>query len=374
MKFNIRFTWNLAAGFLILILLICSIVGIILIRPGTDYSKIPPPELPVPTLKELAERKNIQIGSFAALKYLPERAYSEILSSEFEYAIIDGQPNWSFEDGDLRPGPNSFDFSRLDQAFAFADDHDMPVRVQHYIWGEEKWLPDWLKNNNYSKDELLELIHNHINTVGTRYKGKVREYTVVNEPFTRKLGVNGLSDWWADRIGEEYIDKSFEWARQADPDSVLILNDFGNETENDVSNAMYDYVKRALQRGVPIDAIGMQMHLSGDSAPNKMDVVNNMKRFADLGLKIYVTEFDVTMSGVDKPHDEENKIQAKIYYDMLSACREVGPEVCPNFGLLGLVDRQTWYNGLGIKDANPLTFEDDYTPKPAFFALRNALK
>ncbi|HEX5797801.1 MAG TPA: endo-1,4-beta-xylanase [Candidatus Saccharimonadales bacterium] len=359
---------------LISIIFILAIGSIFFLRPEPNYSKIPPPELPAPPLKELAERQNIQIGSFAALKYLPERAYSEILSSEFEYAIIDGQPNWSFEDGDLRPGPQAFDFSRFDQVFAFADDHDIPVRVQHYVWGEEKWLPEWLKSGSYSKEELLDLLHDHIQTVGTRYKGKVREYTVVNEAFSRKLGVNGLSDWWGDRIGEEYIDKSFRWARQADPDSILILNDFGNETENDVSNAMYDYVKGALERDVPIDAIGMQMHLSGDSSPKKEDVVKNMNRFAGLGLKIYITEFDVTMTGLDKPKEEENKIQAQIYYDMLSACREVGPEVCPNFGLLGLVDRQSWYNGLGIKDANPLTFEDDYTPKPAFFALRDALK
>ncbi len=353
---------------------ILAVTGIILLQPRPDYSSVPLPELPVPPLKELAQRKGIQVGSFAALKYLPERAYSEILSSEFEYLIVDGQPNWSFEDGDLRPGPDEFDFSRMDKVFAFADDHDMPVRVQHYIWGEEKWLPSWLKDSNYSKEQLLELIHNHIQTVGTRYKGKVREYTVVNEAFSRKLGVNGLKDWWGDHIGEEYIDQSFRWARQADPDSVLILNDFGNEIKNGVSDAMYEYVQGALKRGVPIDAIGMQMHLAGDSPPSKEDVVDNMKRFADLGLKIYVTEFDVSMSGVDKSLEEENQIQAKIYYDMLSACVEVGPKICPNFGLLGLVDRQSWYNGLGIDDAAPLTFYDDYTPKPAFFALRDALQ
>lgn len=353
--------------------IIIALAGIIFIRPEPDYSQIPPPELPVPPLKELAEQQGIQIGSFAALKYLQERAYSEILSSEFEYAIIDGQPNWSFEDGDLRPGPDEYDFSRLDQVFSYADENDMPVRVQHYIWGEEKWLPQWLKNEDYSKEELLNLIEDHIKTVGSRYKGKVREYTVVNEAFSRKLGVNGLSDWWGDHVGEEYIDQSFIWARQADPKSILILNDFGNEVENDVSDAMYAYVKDALKRDVPIDAIGMQMHLSGDAPPSKEDVVKNMKRFAGLGLKIYITEFDVTMSGVDKTKEEENKIQARVYYDMLSACREVGPEICPNFGLLGLVDRQSWYNGLGIKDAAPLTFEDDYTPKPSFFALREAL-
>ena len=55
----------------------------------------------------------------------------------------------------------------------------MPVRVQHLLWGDDKWLPDWLKNGNFTKEQLLDIIKNHIMVVGKRYKGKVREYTVV---------------------------------------------------------------------------------------------------------------------------------------------------------------------------------------------------
>lgn len=330
--------------------------------------------MPNPPLKELAERRGIQIGSFASLKYLRERAYTDILASEFNYAIIDGEPNWRFEDFTLRPSKEGFDFADLDKVFDFADQNDLPVRVQHLLWGDEKWLPEWLTKGNFSAEDLLYIIHNHIATVGARYKGRVREYTVVNEAFSRKLVTGGNHDWWGERLGYDYIDKAFVWAHEADPAAILILNDFGNETEGDISNLMYDYIKDAKARGIPINALGMQMHISGTNAPTKDKVVANMRRFAALGVTIYVTEFDVNMHDYKGSDEEKDSRQAEIYSDMLGACLEVGKEICPNFGFLGLIDRQSWYNGIGLEDANPLLFRSDYTPKPAFYSIRKTLE
>lgn len=356
--------------------LIVIITGIAyLVRYNPDpYTTQAPPQLPNPSLKALATGKGIQIGSFASLKYLRERAYTDILASEFNYAIIDGEPNWRFEDSALRPSINEFNYTDLDKVFDFAKQNEMPVRVQHLLWGDAKWLPDWLTQGNFSREQLLGIIHNHISTIEARYAGKVREYSVVNEAFSRKLLTGGNHDWWGEKLGNEYIDNAFVWARQADPKAVLILNDFGNETEGAISNSMYDYIKDARSRGIPIDAIGMQMHISGTNSPSKDKVVANMKRFAGLGIKVYVTEFDVNMHDVKGSDKGKEDQQAQIYTDMLGACLEVGPKVCPNFGFLGLVDRQSWYNGLGIQDANALMFHDDYTPKPAFYSVRATLE
>ena len=353
--------------------LVACIVTYRIIHNPDPYTTMAPPALPDPPLKKLAEQKGIQVGSFASLKYLRERPYRDILASQFNYATIDGEPNWRFEDSTLRPTKSTFDFTNLDKVFAFANQHDMPVRVQHLVWGDPKWLPDWLTQGNFSHDELLAILQNHIATVGARYKGKVREYSVVNEAFSRKLLTGGNHDWWGEKLNYEYIDKSFIWARAADPNAVLILNDFGNETEGQISNLMYDYIKDAKGRGIPIDAIGMQMHISGTNIPDKAKVVSNMRRFAALGIKVYVTEFDVNMHDVQASAKDKETRQATIYRDMLGACLTVGPDVCPNFGYLGLIDRQSWYNGLGIHDANPLLLHDNYDPKPAFYAVRAAL-
>ncbi|MDO8471877.1 MAG: endo-1,4-beta-xylanase [bacterium] len=345
----------------------------LLYNPDPYTTKAPPP-LPNPPLKDLASSREVQIGSFASLKYLRERAYAEILASQFNYAIIDGEPNWRFENHTLRPSKSTFDFADLDRVFDFAEQNGMPVRVQHLLWGDDKWLPDWLTKGNFSDKELLAIIHNHIQTVGNRYKGRVREYTVVNEAFSRELETGGNKDWWGQQLGRQYIDQAFLWAHETDPNAILILNDFGNETEGEISNLMYDYIKGAKSRGIPIDAIGMQMHISGTNVPAKEKVVANMRRLSNLGITVYVTEFDVNMHDTSRNKKVKYADQAKIYSEMLGACLEVGPDICPNFGYLGLIDRQSWYNDIGLNDANPLMFFDDYTPKPAFYAVRQTLE
>jgi endo-1,4-beta-xylanase len=260
----------------------------------------------------------------------------------------------------------------MDEVMAFADTHGMPVEAHHYVWGEQKWLPDWLKNGNYSKAELMGILRDHIMTVGQKYQGRVAQWTVVNEAFTRAEHLYDLNDWWADNTGGQYyIDQSFRWARQADPHSKLILNDFNNESINDTSNAMYDYVKGALARGVPIDGIGMQMHLDGVHPPVKDEVISNMKRFANLGLEIYVTEFDVNMDNVKTDSKGKDKIQENIYYEMMRACIE--SNVCHSFAYLGITDGETWYKHIGLKDSRPLMFDKNYNPKPAYYGTRTAL-
>jgi endo-1,4-beta-xylanase len=354
----------------LVVILLVIIAGTFLVIAGTP----PTPKLPEPSLKELAASKNIQLGNFAMPKLFGDKPYTDILVSQFEFALVDNQPNWHFTDVDLRPSATEFNFSRVDEVVKFAEDHHMAIQIHHYIWGEEKWLPEWLLKGDYDKTELMGFIENHIMTMGKRYSGKVREWTVVNEAFSRGQHIYGLHDWWADNIGDQsYIDQSFVWARQADPHSALILNDFNNEGINDISNAMFDYIKDAKKRGIPIDGIGMQMHIDGTHPPTKDEVKSNMERFGELGVKVYVTELDVNMNDVKADTKTKDKIQADIYYEMMRACIE--SKVCPSFALLGITDKETWYNYLpGTPDARPLLFDKSYNPKPAFYSFRDALQ
>ena len=257
----------IGATILLLTIIGCFAFYVFVLRNPDPFVTKAPPELPDPPLKELSERRGIQIGSFASLKYLRERAYTDVLSSEFEYLIIDGEPNWKFENHSLRPTKDSFDFTEIDKVFNFADENDMPVRVQHLVWGDEKWLPEWVTQEDMTNEELLNVLQKHIEGVSKKYTGRVREYSVVNEAFSRRLKTGGNIDWWGERLGERYIDEAFRTARQNDPKAILILNDFGNETIGEISNGMYEYIQRAKSGGVPIDAIGMQMHISGVNPP-----------------------------------------------------------------------------------------------------------
>ncbi len=334
--------------------------------------RVSAPNLPEPSLKALSANHGISLGNFAIHNHLEDKIYTGILSSQFDFVLADNTPNWYFTDGGLRPSRDSYNFKQMDEIVSFAQARGMPVEAHHYVWGEEKWLPDWLKQGQFSKQELLDIMREHILTVGKKYSGKVAQWTVVNEAFTRERHLYELRDWWADNTGGMgYIDHAFRWAKEADPKSKLILNDFDNETINDTSNAMYDYLKSALARGVPIDGIGMQMHLDGVHPPQKDEVISNMKRFADLGLEIYVTEFDVNMDNVKADAKSKNKIQENIYYEMMRACIE--SKVCHHFAYLGITDAETWYKHIGLKDPRPLMFDERYNPKPAFWGVRTAL-
>lgn len=348
----------------------CLVFGVVY-----AYGKNEPrtPDLPQPPLKQIAREKNFELGNHAILNRLREKPYAELLDSQFTFVLADNTPNWYFTDGGLRPGPSTYNFKQMDEVMRFAEDRDLPVQAHHYLWGEEKWLPEWLKNGDYSRDQLYEYIDDHIETVGSKYKGRVREWTVVNEAFTRGQNMYGLHDWWKDATGsQEYIDRAFIAARKADPNSKLILNDFQNEAKNDISDAMYDYASKALKRGVPIDGIGMQMHIDGTHPPVKDEVISNMKRFGELGLDVYVTEFDVNMNDVKAEAGSKDAIAGDIYYDMLRACIE--SEYCNSFAILGITDRETWYNHLGLPDPRPLPFDREYQPKPAYYSLRRALE
>jgi endo-1,4-beta-xylanase len=354
---------------IVIFFLMAAAGGLVLLNHGRSA-----PELARPPLKTLADKHGLELGNFAILTYLNDPDYSRILSSEFNLALIDNTPNWYFTDGGLRPGPDSYNFTNMDTVVRYAENNHMSMQAHHLLWGEDKWLPDWLKNGRYAPLQLKAVIHDHIAATVGRYKGRVQEWTVVNEAFTRGQHLNDLHDWWADNTGGYgYIDQAFIWAHEADPAAKLILNDFANEHFNPVSDAMYAYIKDAKARGIPIDGIGMQMHIDGTHPPDTNEVVQNMQRFGSLGVKVYVTEFDVNMSAVAAPDNARDQMQAVIYYNMMRACIESG--VCVSFAQLGITDKETWYNYMGpaAQNARPLMFDTKYRPKPAYFAFRNAL-
>jgi len=352
-----------------------ALIMLVAIGLGSILAHTFHPNLPAPPLKALAAKHGIELGNFAIRTKLNDPHYNKILSTQFNLALIDNTPNWYFTDGGLRPGPAQYNFTGMDAVVAYAQAHRMAIQAHHLLWGEDKWLPDWLKNGSYTQAQLMHIIHDDIATTVGRYKGKIKEWTVVNEAFTRGLHINGLHDWWADHAGgQAYIDQAFVWAHQTDPDAKLILNDFDNEHFNPVSDAMYAYIKAAKARGVPIDGIGMQMHIDGTHPPDKQEVIQNMQRFGAIGVNVYVTEFDVNMSAVSAPDSVRDQIEGQIYYNIMRACIE--SKVCHSFSELGITDAETWYNYMGpsTQNARPLMFDANYRPKPAYYSFRAALQ
>lgn len=345
-------------------LLVAVCAGILLYA----HLSVSAPRLPEPSLQQLAADHNVKLGMLTQPKHLDRRPFVDLLTSQFSLLTTDGEMHWD----SFRPSPDEYDFDDVDRLVDFADQQGMTVEGHHLVWDEKNAQPEWLKSGNYSQQQLRDIMRQHIGAVAGRYKGKIDAWSVVNEPFSRAQHIFGLEAWWADQLGggTGYIDDAFRWARQADPQATLILNDFYNETATSVANAQYDYVKSAKARGVPIDAIGIQMHIDAAYPPKKADMVWNMQRFAALGTPVYITEFDINSSKVIGDAAYKAQLEARIAGDAVRACIE--SRNCVSFTVFGMTDVSGIPKLYEYNRARSYMFTDRYRPKPMFFGFRQA--
>jgi endo-1,4-beta-xylanase len=349
---------------LAIILFVLIFIGIL-----NWYFTICSPILPEPPLKNLAEKHGISLGSHVLLDRLADKPYVSIVTSQYSFITIDGEANWD----SLHPSPTSYNFTKVDKLMKFAKTNNMPVQIHHLLWGEEKFLPNWLKNGHYNSQQVLNIIHDYIINVVGHLKGHVEVWSVVNEAFTRAQHIYGLSDWWADNTGgvTNYIDQSFIWAHQVDPGAKLIINDFDNETENSVSNAEFNYIKAAKERGIPIDGIGMQMHINAASPPSTAAIVANIQRFGAIGVPTYITEFDINMNSVRGSNTYKANLEKQITYNIARACIEA--KTCISFDEFGVTDKENILKWISGTDSHSYLFDSRYRPKPSFYGFRDAL-
>ncbi len=129
-----------------------------------------------------------------------------------------------------------------------------------------------------------------------------------------------------------------------------------------------------LAQGTPIDGIGFQMHLGGSfgPVPSAASVEQNLRRFAELGQRVRISELDVQTTGFAGDRTAKLAQQRAVYRDMVAACLRV--PACESITFWGFSDRYSWVDDyLGFDDM-PLPFDDFYRPKAAFFGVRDALR
>jgi len=331
--------------------------------PTLPPTAVPTPTpTPAPALRVLAERHNLYIGAAVEPGYIKsEPAYAEVLGREFN--ILTPENVMKFEL--IHPMPDTYRFNAGDSLVAFAEEHGMQVRGHTLVWHQQ--LPGWVKTKEWTRDELVEVLRDHITTVVGHYRGKIIAWDVVNEA----IDDNGKmrDSIWMQVIGPDYIEMAFRWAREADPDALLFYNDYNGEGLGHKSDAIYDLVKGLVERGVPIDGVGLQMHFPLTGYPPPQSIAANMERLAELGLKVHITELDVRIKSPVTP--EELEMQATVYADLLNVCLQA-PN-CQAFVLWGFTDAHSWVPHFFAGWEAPLIFDAKYAPKPAYYALQNVL-
>jgi endo-1,4-beta-xylanase len=231
------------------------------------------------------------------------------------------------------------------------------------VWHNQ--LPAWLNEGTFTNDELRAILRRHVKQVARHYSGHVRAWDVVNEPF------NEDGTWrdtlWSRAMGPGYIAKALRWAHRADPRAKLFLNDYNLEALGPKSDAMYRLVADLKRRGVPIHGVGFQGHLSLEY-PFPERLTENLRRFAALGVDVAFTEVDVR---IPLPVTEEKlALQADYYERTMRSCRAV--RRCRTYTVWGFTDAHSWVPEWFPGEGAATLFDEEYRPKPAYFAVRRA--
>lgn len=273
------------------------------------------------------------------------------LSSDKEYATHFAQecgilvPEWELKWGTLRPSPKEFNFTPGDWLLKFAQQHKMLFRGHTLVWHND--LPSWFAEK-VDSGNAEQMLRQHIKTVVGHYAGKVHSWDVVNEAVLLKDGrSDGLRQWpWLQLLEPDYIDIAFHTAAEADPKALLVYNDYGLDfdTRDDEAKrtAVLKLLERLKSRGVPVQAFGLQAHLRDDliNKFNARKLRNFLHDLASMGLKILVTELDVTDQKLPKSFYWRDRIVAGMYEDYLSVVLDE-PAVIAVL-TWGLSDRYTW--------------------------------
>ena len=294
---------------------------------------------------------------------------------------------------EIHPEPEQYNFDASDQYVAFGEKHNMHIVAHALVWYHQ--TPDWVfqdeSGNPLSREALLERMKEHIFTVMGRYKGRVHGWDVVNEAIMHDGSFRKCK--WQEIIGEDYVQKAFEFAREADPDAELYYNEydyeFGPKTEGVIR-----LIKNLQNSGIRVDGIGIQGHWFLEY-PNMELLDSYVKKLSKLGVKLMITELDVgvlpfypvdstvvPLSSFDAEKQKEinpypDNLSDAAQKDLANRYAELFSYFRKNRDLFGRItfwavhDGQSWRNYWPITGRSdyPMLFDRQCQPKPALDAV-----
>lgn len=292
-------------------------------------------------------------------------------------------PENAMKMGPIHPQEDRYNWRDADSIVDFAQRHGLKVRGHNLCWHSQ--APRWMfidkEGKTVSKEVLLQRLKDHITTVVNRYKGKLYAWDVVNEAISDRNDEYLRNSEWLKICGEEYIARAFQYAHEADPNAVLFYNDY-NEISPVKREKIYRLVKSLKDAGVPIHGVGLQGHWAVNE-PSRGQLDSTIKRFADLGLKVQVTELDISV--YPKEHDARERKSAdadttftpqkeqqqlevyKMSFDLFRKYKNVVSGVT----FWNIADRYSWLDNFPVRNRKdyPLLFDRNLKPKKAYWEV-----
>jgi endo-1,4-beta-xylanase len=334
----------------------------------------------VATIKNMAEKTGIKFGS-EGLDGGNDPEKFKIIKDQFDQMTITGL-SWRRS----QPGESESDFTISQGYLQKALINNQIPTFQHLVYGNSSDTPDWLTNGHFTREQAIKIMQDHITNVMESNRSYVQklitdgsisrteiklQYVVVNE------GVNEPSYYWPQKIGPEYIDLAFQAARAADPDAVLLYNDYKHELPNlSKANPVFNLVKHLKNENL-IDGVGMQMHFTGGPDglnPNlsiqelEKGIQAQIDRYEKIGVKVHITELDVDLSKITGTMDDKMQKASAIYRMISKIC--AGSSNCREVTVFGVNSENS---GISDQGGKPTLLFSKNQPLPTFYAALGGL-
>ena len=286
----------------------------------------------------------------------------------------------------IHPQRDTLNFEMADKFVALGEKYDMFIHGHTLVWHSQ--LSPWFQTIEDSL-EFASATERHVKDIVTHYKGRINSWDVVNEALNEDGTLR--KSIFLDKMGEDYLANAFKWTAEIDPKADLYYNDY-NMTNADKRKGAIRLVQNILDKGIKVDGIGMQGHWHLDS-PSIEDIEQSILDYASLGVKVAITELDVSvlpnpwdLEGAEISQNFENKegmnpykeklpdsIQVKLanrYKDIFSLFLKHKDKIS-RVTFWGVGDGQSWLNGFPIRGRTnyPLLFDRDLKPKAAYDSI-----
>ena len=298
--------------------------------------------------------------------------------------------------GSIHPAQDTYNFEAADQFVEFGEQNDMFIIGHVLIWHSQtgRWTFKDENSDDVDRETLLARMKDHIDTVVGRYKGRVHGWDVLNEALNDDGTLRNSK--WMQIIGEDYMQKAFEYAHEADPEAELYYNDYNMQNPKKRQGAVR-LVKSLLDKGVKVDGIGMQAHWGLDY-PTIEEAEASITAFAELGVKVMITEMDINVlpdpwqwrsadigMNVDRekalnPYTEglPDSVQQQLtdkYAELFALFIKYSDKIS-RITFWGTHDGHSWKNNFPVRGRTnyPLLFDREYAPKPAYYAIMDLIK
>lgn len=322
----------------------------------------------IPSLKEVF-KDDFYIGAAIEPYQLEISAHRQLLEKHFSSITAEN----AMKPENIQPVEGLFDFDDADKIADFARNNGIALRGHTLIWHNQ--VPDWFfleDGEQVSKEKLRERMKTHITEVIQRYKGQIYAWDVVNEPIDPDTPDGFRRNKWFEILGEEYIELAFRYAREADPEVKLFLNEYDTTNANK-RKAIIDLVEKLQSKGVPVDGIGMQMHISLEK-PTLDDFEKTLKEFSELRLEIHITELDITVyerrtQSFSTISDELLNEQGHRVKDLFTIIDKYKEHIT-SITFWGLTDEHTWLRWYFVERNDwPLPFDEEQRAKPFYWGM-----